>query len=115
MGRLQFGRNRATKSAELQAELAIGALRNAPERSGTLRPDLGPQIGRIASRICDRNAPERSGTPGRIWSPKSAGRPARPLRGPKSGHQIGRIASGIGDRNAPERSGALLSALERSR
>ena len=45
-------RNRATKSAELQAELATGTLRNAPERSGTLR-----------------NAPERSG---RIWGPKSA-------------------------------------------
>merc|ERR1711873_53814 len=129
-GRNAPTRNRATKSAELQGELATGTLRNAPERSGTLRPDLGPQIGRIASGIGDRNAPERSGTlrnapersgtlrvaPAGFGAPnRPAGRPARPLCGPKLGHGIGRIASGIGDRalrNALERLGAPRPDLE---
>merc|ERR1712101_88804 len=45
------------------------------ERSGKLRPDLGPQIGRIASGIGDRVAPERFGT---LWNaPAGFGAPNR--------------------------------------
>merc|ERR1711873_75950 len=63
-------RNRATKSAELQAELAIGALRNAPERPGRI---WGPKWAELQAGLAIgtlRNAP---GRPGRVWGPKSTG------------------------------------------
>ena len=64
-------RNRATKSAELHAELAIGTLRNAPGRSGTPRPELEPQID------CSLGG-------NRLWSPQNADPQTAILRLPEA-------------------------------
>merc|ERR1711942_643501 len=108
------GRIWGPKSAELQAELAIGTLRNAPERSGTLR-NAPAGFGAPNRPNCKPNwRSERSGT---LWN-------ARPDLEPQIGRPAGPAASRpeIGPPNRPkckrnwrpERSGAFQSALERS-